>query len=137
MMDDIVLHKIESIERCVKQVRHYYHTREAIPFENDYRTQDAIALNIQRAVEQAIDLANHIVKTKKLGIPKESSESIGLLHQAQLISLEQQAILSKMIGFRNLLVHEYTRLNLDIVVAFIENHLDDLLEFCSTILAQD
>ena len=43
--------------------------------------------------------------------------------------------LQKMIGFRNMVVHEYQRINIDIVVAVIETGLDDLIEFCDIILS--
>ena len=55
----------ESIERCVKQIQAYYGKPSELPFEEDFFKQDAIAINIQRASEQCIDLANHIVKLKK------------------------------------------------------------------------
>ena len=67
-MNDIVLNKKESIECCVKQIYNYYGLSSEKPFDEDYLKQDAIAINLQRACEQAIDLANY-VKTKKLGLP--------------------------------------------------------------------
>jgi hypothetical protein len=93
MSDDIVLNKKESIERCIKQVREYYAQRTD-PFEQDYRSQDAIALNLQRAAEQCIDLANHVIKEKKLGIPKESRDAFDLLAKAGIISMDIKQWLS-------------------------------------------
>lgn len=58
MIDDVVLNKSESIERCIKQVAKYYAMPSDIAFNEDFLRQDAIALNLQRACEQAIDLAN-------------------------------------------------------------------------------
>jgi len=43
-MNDIVLNKKESIERCIKQVRSYYGRPSDMPFEEDYLKQDAIAI---------------------------------------------------------------------------------------------
>jgi uncharacterized protein YutE (UPF0331/DUF86 family) len=39
-----------------------------------------------------------------------------------------------MVGFRNVAVHEYTRLNPDIVQTIITKHLDDFRRFSSTIV---
>jgi uncharacterized protein YutE (UPF0331/DUF86 family) len=64
MIMDIVLNKKESIERCLKQVSLYYGMPSDLPFEKDCLKQDAIAMNLQRAAEQTIDLANHIIKKK-------------------------------------------------------------------------
>ncbi|MFO8032281.1 MAG: hypothetical protein R6U22_07035, partial [Desulfohalobiaceae bacterium] len=61
-MNDIVLNKKESIERCIGQIRRYYRMPAETPFAQDLLRQDAAALNIQRACEQAIDLANYTIK---------------------------------------------------------------------------
>jgi uncharacterized protein YutE (UPF0331/DUF86 family) len=42
--------------------------------------------------------------------------------------------LKSMVGFRNIAVHDYQTVNLDIVKAVIENHIDDLKKFSSSIL---
>lgn len=40
-----------------------------------------------------------------------------------------------MVGFRNTLVHRYRELKLQIMVAVIERHLGELLEFANAALA--
>jgi uncharacterized protein YutE (UPF0331/DUF86 family) len=69
-MNDVVLNKKENIERSIKRARNYYQNSAEVPFEEDYLKQDAIALNLQRACEQCIDLANHTIRLRKLGLPK-------------------------------------------------------------------
>ena len=103
-MNDIVLNKKESIERCVRQIRLYYTTPSEVVFKEDYLKQDAIAINLQRSCEQAIDLANYTIK-KKLGLPKATKESFRLLADNKIISHELSDRLEKMIGFRNVVVH--------------------------------
>jgi len=39
-----------------------------------------------------------------------------------------------MVGFRNISVHNYQKLNLDIVQAVIENHIQDPIKFIEVIL---
>lgn len=133
-MTDVVLNKKESIERCIRQVRTYYTMPGDTPFTEDYLKQDAIAINLQRACEQCIDLANHIIRARKLGLPKESRESFQLLARNGVIPGELAGKLQKMIGFRNTLVHQYQQLNLELMVEVIENHLDDLIDFTNHIL---
>lgn len=128
-MNDVVLNKKESIERCIKQIRHYYQLPSEVDFVEDHLKQDAIAINMQRACEQAIDLANHLVKIRKMGIPKDSRDSFQLLVDHKIIPKSLGSNLIKMIGFRNVLVHEYQQLDLDLMIDVIENHLDDLLIF--------
>ena len=135
-MNDIILNKKESIERCVKQIYHYYNLTSEKSFEEDYLKQDAIALNLQRACEQAIDLANYVIKTKKLGLPKESKESFRILAKEKIVPETLATNLEKMVGFRNVLVHEYQKLDLKLMTEVIENHLEELIDFTNFIMQE-
>lgn len=134
-MNDIVLNKKESIERCIRQIRKYYNQPSVVSFEEDLLRQDAIALNLQRACEQCIDLANYAVKTLKSGLPKESKDSFRLLAENNIISNDISDNLQKMVGFRNVLVHEYQRVDIKRMVDVIENRLDDLLAFVDSVVS--
>ncbi len=136
MMNDIVLNKKESIERCIKQIETFYALPRERPFEEDRLIQDAIAANLQRACEQCIDLANHTIKVRKLGLPKESRESFRLLAKNDIIPSELASKLEGMVGFRNTLVHQYQDLDVELMVDVIENHLDDLVDFTNLIIKE-
>lgn len=129
MIDDVVLNKKESIERCIRQIRRYYAEPSELPFTDDFLKQDAIALNLQRAAEQCIDLANHVVRVKRLGIPKQSRDGFGMLRAAGVISGPLARNLEGMVGFRNVLVHDYQNLDLNIMQNIIEYRLGDFIEF--------
>ncbi len=135
-MNDIVLNKKENIERYIKQIRVYYALPGDIPFEQDLIKQDAIAVNMLRACEQCIDLANHSIKKRKLGLPKESRESFRLLASSGIIPRDLAANLENMVGFRNTLVHQYQDLDIQLMVDVIENHLDDLIDYSNFIVKE-
>lgn len=134
MMMDVILNKKESIERCVQQIRLYYGMPSALPFEKDHLKQDAIAANLQRAAEQAIDLANHVIRKGKLGLPKESKESFEILARARVIPQELADKLKGMVGFRNIMVHQYQEMDVKIMVDVIEHRLDDLVVFTTHVM---
>lgn len=134
MMMDVILNKKESIERCVQQVRLYYAMPSELPFEKDHLKQDAIAANLQRVAEQAIDLANHVIRKEKLGLPKESKESFEILARATVIPQELADKLKGMVGFRNIMVHQYQEMDIKIMVDVIEHHLDDLVFFTTQVM---
>jgi len=135
-MNDIVLNKKESIERCVKQIQVYYALPSKLAFGDDFLKQDAIAINLQRACEQSIDLANHTIKTQKLGLPKESKESFILLAKEGIIPHNLASKLSNMVGFRNVLVHQYQELDIKLMQDVIENHLNDMIDFTNFIVKE-
>jgi uncharacterized protein YutE (UPF0331/DUF86 family) len=132
-VNDVLINKTQSIQRCIRRVREEY-SLAGDNFKEDYTRQDAAILNLTRACEQAIDLANHIIKAKKLGIPTKSSDSFALLSQNKLIPPDLSESLIKMTGFRNTAVHQYQELDMDILVAIIEDHLDELTRFTEYML---
>ena len=125
---DVALNKAAIIERCVRRAREVYAGDEA-NLTSDLTRQDSIILNIQRACEAAVDLAMHLVRMHRLGIPQESRDAFDLLATAGKLEPELAAVLKRMVGFRNIAVHDYQRLNLDVVRAILQRQLDDLLAF--------
>lgn len=134
-MNDTILNKKVSIERCVAQVKEYYALDRKIPFEQDRLRQDAIAMNLQRSCELTIDMANYLVRRKKLGLPQDSRDSFALLQRASVIGPEMTTYLQAMVGFRNVLVHEYQEVDLNILIDVVEHRLDELLAFANIALA--
>ena len=131
-MNDVVINKIQSIQRCVRRAREEY---QADPggFASNYTRQDAALLNMVRACETAIDLANHIIRVQKLGIPVSSADTFELLKAERIIDSRLAERMKRMVGFRNTVVHQYTKVDLAIVEAVIVAELDELLAFADQI----
>lgn len=135
-MDDVRLNKVAIIERCITRIREVYASDENNLYEN-YTKQDSIILNIQRACEATIDLAMHAVRSHHLGIPQESREAFSLLNKAGLLPKELTDRMTSMVGFRNIAVHDYQEVNLDIVKKIVVEHLDDFLDFAKMMVRED
>lgn len=134
MMDDVIINKIATIDRCLLRINEVY-LEVGENLATDFTRQDSIILNIQRACEAAIGLANYISKVKKLGVPQSSRDSFVLLFKAGILSEELAFNLGKMVGLRNVAVHDYQTLNLDIVKYVIEHNLIDFNYFIDAIKA--
>lgn len=132
-MDDVLVYKAQTIERCIKRVQEEYVGFEQ-ELETNFTKQDAIILNIERACQACIDMGNHYVKTCKLGIPQSSKDVFHILFSNKIISNELNKKLQAMVGFRNIAVHDYSNVNLDILHSIIKNELSELLEFSKLIL---
>lgn len=100
----------------------------------DFTKQDRIVLNIQRACEASIDLAMHVVSERKLGVPKTSREAFGLLTEVGLLEAKLAEKLMKMVGLRNIAVHDYQALDLDILESIVVNHIHDFKLFTRVFL---
>ena len=129
MPDDVIVGKAQIVERCVKRAREEF--AASSDFSTDYTRQDAAILNVERACEACIDIANRIIRLRGLGAPASSRDAFAALTGANLIEPTLADRLNRMVGFRNLAVHQYHKLDVVIVQAVIEKSLDDLLEFSS------
>lgn len=126
MASDVILNKIDTIERCINRIREVYdNDPENL---NDYTKQDSIVLNIQRACEASIDLAMHVISEKKLGVPQSSRDGFDVLNKNNLIDDKLTKNLKAMVGFRNIAVHDYKKIEIKIVQMIIEKHLEDFKE---------
>lgn len=133
MADDVILNKAAIIERCLHRIEQEYRGRES-ELETNQTRQDAIILNLQRACEAAIDLAMHVVRVRRLGIPQDSREAFDLLHQAGLLDAQAVRRMQAMVGFRNIAVHQYQQIDIEIVRAILEGRLDDFSGFIAALL---
>lgn len=132
-MDNIIINQSASIEGCLKRVEEEY-AAAGNAFLSDYTRQDAAVPILLRACEQSIDLANYIVSQKKLGVPQTSRESYELLQNAGILPAELSDTMKAMVGFRNIAIHNYTKLDMESVKNIIEDHLNDIKRFTETLL---
>lgn len=124
--------KIATLVRCIERARSEREQAGA-SFRTDYTRQDAAVLNVMRACEGAVDLANMLLRKRRLGLPGEMKQSFALLERDGLIPAALSGRLQKMIGFRNIAVHQYRTLDLAVVETVIDRNLDDLLDFAQTV----
>ena len=95
-MDDVLINKLSVITRCLKRIREVY-ADAGSNFSDDYTRQDSVILNLQRACEAAIDIANYLNKKNQLGIPQSSRDSFQLLNKSGFLSASTATNLKKMI----------------------------------------
>ncbi|WP_313237220.1 type VII toxin-antitoxin system HepT family RNase toxin [Sporosarcina ureae] len=131
-MNDVILNKVTTIERCVNRVHEVYD--QNVDNLKDFTKQDSIILNIQRACEASIDLAMHIISEKKLGIPKASRDAFKMLQEATIIDESLAGTLMNMVGFRNIAVHDYQSIDLEILKAILEKHINDFKDYTKIVL---
>lgn len=136
MADDVIINKAAVIERCVARARAEYE-RDKQGFAQDLTRQDAAVLNILRACEAALDLGQHLIRREKLGAPQGARDVFSLLAAGGWIDAELAVTLKRMVGYRNIAVHDYQTLQLPITIAIIEKHLGDFLDLTAQLIRRD
>lgn len=134
MTDAALLAKrLALVETCVTELRTMA-SPDAI--QHDLREQRFVEHTLQIAIQAALDVASHIVSDRRLGEPRTNRELFELLTRHEWIPRPLADSLSRMVGFRNVLVHGYDDVDLRVVQDVVRNRLGDLLAFVEAIRAR-
>ncbi len=88
-----------------------------------------VEYNLFISINMMIDIATHIVVDHNMGKPNTLSEAFDILLQERYIDETDAEIYKNMVGFRNILSHEYIKINKEIVYEILKNNVDDLRKF--------
>jgi len=106
----VINQKLESLRKCVRRIKEKT-PLDAIVLETDFDIQDIISVNFERAVQQCIDVASHILSE----FDDVSGQSAASLFQdlgfKGYVSSDVSSRLVYAAGFRNLLVHRYAEID--------------------------
>ncbi len=130
---DLVSNKIARIEVAVQELRTI--ARPDL-LRDDILQQRFVERTLQIAIQAAMDVASHVVADEYLGEPRTAREIFALLGRRDVIDRSLAARLELMVGFRNIVVHEYDNIDLDKVREILAHHLDDLLDFARIMRAR-
>ena len=128
---DVILAKVATIQKCLERIRDVTSLDPASL--DDINRQDIFVLNLQRAVQASIDLASHIVASEGLGLPETVRDNFALLKDKGIIDPEIASRMEKMTGFRNIAIHNYQALNLDILKSILTRNLKDVEVFYTAV----
>ena len=127
---ELVAKRLAIIETSVRELRELARPA-AIP--TDVREARFVEHTLQIAIQAVLDTASHIVSDERLGEPRTNRELFDLLERAGWIPPALAGALRDMSGFRNVLVHGYDTVDLEIVRDVVEHHLGELLQFADTV----
>lgn len=83
---------------------------------------------LQLAIEATTDIGSHSIADLGLGEVNWYSDIAAILTEKGYIPVELSEKWIRMVGFRNILVHDYLEVDLKIVYDVLQNRLDDLEE---------
>ena len=129
---DVVFAKAVSIQKCLRRIKEV--TGLNPDSLDEMNKQDIFVLNLQRAVQSAIDLAAHIIASEGLGVPDTIKDNFVQLEQTGIISKDLSKKMQSMVGFRNIAIHDYQAINVEILKTILVKHLKDLEDFYTAIL---
>lgn len=129
---DVLVEKTNNIQNCLKRI---HDTVQGDLGRLDLLDiQDIVTLNLQRAIQLIIDMASYVVSCERLGTPQSLKDVFQILERNSFIKRDISTKMQKMVGFRNIAVHDYQAIDPTILKKIVSSHLKDLEEFYDAIL---
>lgn len=125
--------KADTIVRCLDRIKSKC-PASLDALAKDLDAQDIIILNLERCIQAAVDIASHVIAYTPLPAAATMAESFVCLERSRLISGETAIRMVKATGLRNLLVHEYQKLDWSILWQVLQRHLLDPLDFAKEVM---
>ncbi len=124
--------KVSSVKKYIKIAERYKkYSQEEI--ENNVDTRGMVERYLYLAAQAAIDLAEAVIANKKFRKPTTMTEAFYILEEENIIPPELTKKLVNMVGFRNIISHDYEKIDYDIVYDILHNGLSDIAEFLKII----
>ena len=125
MVDEtLILRKLGELDEYYRQISEYDKITVS-QYSGDWKVQRIIERTMQMMIETCVDIAGHIIADQGYRIPKSYSDAFGVLHEEQILSDKLFAALEKMAKFRNVVVHQYDKVDAEIVVGILKKDLKD------------
>ncbi|GAB4117604.1 MAG: type II toxin-antitoxin system toxin [Candidatus Caldatribacteriota bacterium] len=134
MVDKIlIMRKLTELENYINQIQEYSNITVK-EYSQDWKIQRIIERTLQMMIELCVDIANHVIADEKFRVPTNYSDTFKVLEEAQIISKRQYEKMKKMAQFRNIVVHQYDKIDETIVVNILRQNLKDFLQYRDSIL---
>ena len=129
----VILRKLAELEEYLGQIREYTNiTTEQ--YSTDWKIQRIIERTLQIMVETCIDIAGHIISDRGYRIPKSYADTFRVLYEEEVLGKELFDTMEKIAKFRNIVIHNYDKVDASIVITILRKHLDDFLTYENAII---
>lgn len=134
-MDKMILErKLDSLQRCITRITAKC-PQDPQALMDNIDLQDIVVLNLSRAIQLCVGVGLHCLSRQTLPSPGTMGETFDLLAKSGIIDSQLAHNLKKSVGFRNIAVHNYTALDIQIVHALATRHIKDFQQYYQAIAA--
>lgn len=135
MVDEaLILRKLSELDEYCRQVQQF-ETITVDRYAGDWKIQRIIERTLQMMIETCVDVAGHIVSDQGFRIPKSYADAFTVLNENGILDDRLHLSLKKMAQFRNIVVHQYDKIDSAIVVGILQKNLKDFAAYRDAIIA--
>ena len=118
----LLLRKLAELEEYFVQIGEYSNI-SVDRYSKNWKTQRIVERTLQMMIEICVDIASHIVSDEGFRVPKSYADTFKVLYEKKIIETELFETMERMAKFRNILVHQYDKVDSEIVVNILNTHL--------------
>ncbi|NWF75438.1 MAG: DUF86 domain-containing protein [Nitrospirae bacterium] len=134
MVDKLLLgRKLAQIETYLGQIREYSKI-SVNAYKNDWKVQRIVERTLQILIELCIDIANHLISDKGMRLPTSYADTFKVLAENRILNKNLFKSMEKMAKFRNVVVHQYEKIEPSIVVSILHKNLEDFEKYKKAII---
>lgn len=126
---DLINNKIKELQKNLLLLKQVSYDVNKDNLKQDMLKYWGIERGLQICVECVIDISNIIISTTDLDKPDSYRETILTLYRLNIFPEKFAKQIVGMASFRNILVHDYLRVDEDIIIDVLKNKLDDFVKF--------
>ncbi|HHV81933.1 TPA: DUF86 domain-containing protein [bacterium] len=130
---NLILRKISELEEYITQLEELKDVTVE-EYSKDWKIQRAVERTLQIAIELCVDIANHIISDEGWRVPVSYSDTFKVLKENKVIDNELFSIMERMARFRNIIVHNYDKLDQTIILDILKKNLEDFMRYRDSIL---
>ena len=129
---NVVVSRIEKIDKHLERISSY-NKLAYNDYLKDVNAQDIVEYNLFQIVNHVIDIVQHIVVDEDYGFPQTAYEASKILCDKGILDEDDLKLLRKMIGFRNVIGHDYINVNKEEVYFILTKVKEDIRKILSKI----
>ena len=134
MVDKLLLgRKLAEMETYLSQINEFSMI-SASAYRKDWKTQRIVERTLQMLIELCIDIAGHVISDKDMRLPTGYADAFKVLMENKIISKKLFTTMEKMAKFRNLIVHQYEKIDSTIIVSILRKNLTDFEKYKKAII---
>lgn len=124
---EVVKARLLKLEEYINDLKDYQNIKQA-EYKQNKLTKRFVERTLHLAIESCLDIGSHIISDERLGTTNSNVDIMKILADNDIIEKNVDTYI-KMAKFRNVIVHDYANLDLEIIHQILTNNVDDLENF--------
>ena len=125
---EVIKQRLNQLSTSLSKIERFKEVSLEEFLKNDI-IQDVVEYNLFIAINMMIDIATHIVVDNNMGNPETLGEAFSILNKEKYLNDDEAKIYRNMVGLRNILSHEYLKIDKRIIYSVLKNNLVDIKKF--------